>query len=144
MDFLKNRFRNFSFSGLIVQMNRLKCSNYFICYIINTTPKSLLLFTIYSQAGKNFYPGVLNMSHLMGVLPRNKLHPMDILSMKSVDRYYDLLPEKYDVSLKWSACQSVVLIRDQSNCGSCWVYFILFLYFIFYWTVNKGTNFYQV
>lgn len=59
----------------------------------------------------------------MGVLPQNELSIFDTLSVNevasSINR--DLLPRNYDVRLKWPLCKSVTEIRDQSNCGSCWV-----------------------
>lgn len=57
----------------------------------------------------------------MGVLPRNKLkeNPTYLKNELTINR--KPLPEKYDILLKWSECVSVVTIRDQSNCGSCWV-----------------------
>jgi cathepsin B len=32
------------------------------------------------------------------------------------------LPENFDLRVKWSQCESLFEIRDQSNCGSCWAF----------------------
>lgn len=74
------------------------------------------------KAGINFHPSFLsNVSHLMGVLPRNKLSEKDTLLTYDSPVGSNPLPESYDVTQTWSECKSVVSIRDQSNCGSCWV-----------------------
>jgi len=57
----------------------------------------------------------------MGVLPWNELNEKDILPINDVSIDLESLPENYDVTQTWSECKSVVSIRDQSNCGSCWV-----------------------
>lgn len=57
----------------------------------------------------------------MGVLPWNKLGKKDTLLPFELPIGSEPLPESYDVTLKWSECKSVVSVRDQSNCGSCWV-----------------------
>lgn len=62
-----------------------------------------------------------NVSRLMGVLPLNKLQEQDILLTNELSIKQETLPNSYDVTLKWPECKSIVSIRDQSNCGSCWV-----------------------
>lgn len=61
----------------------------------------------------------------MGVLPRNKLKTNYTYLENELAINQKRLPEKYDVLSKWSECASVVSIRDQSNCGSCWVCILL-------------------
>lgn len=61
-----------------------------------------------------------NVSRLMGVLPRITLNTNDDLPMNDLFKRKSL-PKNYDVTLEWSECKSIVTIRDQSNCGSCWV-----------------------
>ncbi|XP_025415918.1 cathepsin B-like cysteine proteinase 4 [Sipha flava] len=86
-----------------------------IIHELNTKPKILW------KAGLNFYPSFLkNVSRLMGVLPLNKLQTQDILLTKKLSVAREPLPNSYDVTLKWPECKSVISIRDQSNCGSCW------------------------
>lgn len=65
----------------------------------------------------------------MGVLPRKKLNATDVLHSYDLPYPRDPLPESYDVTLKWSMCESVVSIRDQSHCGSCWVWCNLIIRF---------------
>jgi len=57
----------------------------------------------------------------MGVLPWNKLSEKDTLLTYDLSIDSEPLPDSYDVTQTWSECKSVVSIRDQSNCGSCWV-----------------------
>ncbi|CAI6364133.1 unnamed protein product [Macrosiphum euphorbiae] len=86
-----------------------------IIQLVNNIPKHTW------KAGINFHPSLLtNVSHLMGVLPLNKLSEKDILLTYDVSIDLESLPESYDVTQTWSECKSVVSIRDQSNCGSCW------------------------
>lgn len=61
----------------------------------------------------------------MGVLPKNKLNQNLTYLENELDINRISLPENYDVQLKWSECASVISIRDQSNCGSCWVCILL-------------------
>lgn len=61
----------------------------------------------------------------MGVLPRNKLKENLTYLENELAINRIPLPKYYDVQLKWSKCASVVSIRDQSNCGSCWVCILL-------------------
>lgn len=63
-----------------------------------------------------------NFTHLMGVLPLNKLHEQDVLLTTHFPIIQETLPNSYDVTSKWAECKSVVTIIDQSNCGSCWVW----------------------
>lgn len=39
------------------------------------------------------------------------------------------VPEFFDARIKWSKCQSIRMIRDQSTCGSCWVSEIITRFF---------------
>ena len=34
---------------------------------------------------------------------------------------YSDIPESFDSRTKWPHCESIGEIRDQANCGSCWV-----------------------
>ncbi|VVC34016.1 Cysteine peptidase, cysteine active site,Peptidase C1A, papain C-terminal,Cysteine peptidase [Cinara cedri] len=63
---------------------------------------------------------VKTVKHLVGVLPRKKLSLTDILQSYDLPNPRDPLPESYDVTLNWPMCESVISIRDQSHCGSCW------------------------
>lgn len=39
---------------------------------------------------------------------------------------FDFLPKSYDAREHYKKCKSIGLIRDQSNCGSCWVHYYFF------------------
>lgn len=59
---------------------------------------------------------------LMGVLPRND-NAFRFAPLKEVvnDANGDL-PERFDARERWPECSSLLdTIKDQSNCGSCWV-----------------------
>lgn len=65
----------------------------------------------------------------MGTLPRNqnafKFAPIKHRESASDENVNDItveLPEKFDARERWPECRSVIAsIKDQSNCGSCWV-----------------------
>lgn len=40
------------------------------------------------------------------------------------------VPEEFDAREQWPECQSIRQIRDQSDCGSCWVSFSITIYSI--------------
>lgn len=41
----------------------------------------------------------------------------------------DKIPENFDSRKKWHTCNSIKSIKDQSNCGSCWVCKLYFYFF---------------
>lgn len=49
------------------------------------------------------------------------------------------IPAKFDARTKWPKCPSIDSIKDQSDCGSCWVCFLRLMYI---WNLN--TIFYIV
>ena len=51
----------------------------------------------------------------LGVLEGEKLPLKEITPLAD-------LPEKWEASEKWPECPSIVEIRDQSTCGSCWAF----------------------
>lgn len=55
---------------------------------------------------------------LMGAL---KTPPSMRLPVKEVE-IVEALPETFDARLQWPQCPSIGLIRDQSDCGSCWAF----------------------
>ena len=54
----------------------------------------------------------------MGVL---KTPPTMRLPVKQVE-VAPSLPETFDARMQWPQCASIGLIRDQSDCGSCWAF----------------------
>ena len=55
---------------------------------------------------------------LMGVL---KTPPSMRLPEKDVE-IVEALPETFDARQQWPQCASIGVIRDQSDCGSCWAF----------------------
>ena len=43
------------------------------------------------------------------------------LQLVSLHRGVDLLPATFDARVQWPKCNSIKLIRDQGQCGTCWV-----------------------
>ncbi|VEN48153.1 unnamed protein product [Callosobruchus maculatus] len=74
------------------------------------------------KAGRNFAKDT-PLSHIQGLL--NSLEtsssPPELESMYHEDNGEDL-PEEFDARKKWSNCESIREIRDQSACGSCWAF----------------------
>ncbi|KAH7966901.1 hypothetical protein HPB49_020389 [Dermacentor silvarum] len=73
------------------------------------------------KAGRNFDENVpfSYIKGLMGVHPDSKNYR---LPLHFHDEIPDDLPESFDAREKWSHCDSIHLIRDQSTCGSCWAF----------------------
>ncbi|KHJ41855.1 papain family cysteine protease [Trichuris suis] len=61
-----------------------------------------------------------DMKLLLGV-PLDKLEPLNF-TMETTDySLNDTLPEELDARTKWPECAELIsIIKDQSNCGSCW------------------------
>jgi len=71
------------------------------------------------QAGHNFKGvPVSHIKRLCGVLKDPKgptLEPIEhVVNL-------DAIPDEFDSRKKWSNCPTIREIRDQGNCGSCWV-----------------------
>ena len=55
---------------------------------------------------------------LMGV---KKTPPSQMLPVKQMEVMADL-PDTFDARMQWPQCESIGVIRDQSDCGSCWAF----------------------
>ncbi|XP_074596304.1 cathepsin B-like [Brevipalpus obovatus] len=71
------------------------------------------------KAGRNFDPSEYEyVEHLLGAkLSEGRA----MLPMKSVEMVEDI-PDTFDSRIEWPDCESISLIRNQSNCGSCWAF----------------------
>lgn len=58
---------------------------------------------------------------LFGVLPDYKMKVRQLGNIVSHSDDTIEIPEFFDAREKWSSCESIKMIRDQSSCGSCWV-----------------------
>ncbi|CAN8005442.1 unnamed protein product [Ixodes pacificus] len=73
------------------------------------------------KAGRNFDKSI-SMGYirgLLGVNPKSKEYRLAEFVHEEIP---DDLPESFDAREKWSHCDSIHLIRDQSTCGSCWAF----------------------
>nr|XP_037268488.1 LOW QUALITY PROTEIN: cathepsin B-like [Rhipicephalus microplus] len=73
------------------------------------------------KAGRNFDEKVplSYIKGLMGVHPDSKNYRLPLHYHTEIP---DDLPESFDAREQWSNCSSIHLIRDQSECGSCWAF----------------------
>lgn len=70
-------------------------------------------------AGRNFDPNtpISQLRSLAGVRADNKkFRPKSYVYHQLKD-----IPESFDAREQWPECPIIGQIRDQSNCGSCWV-----------------------
>uniref|UniRef100_A0A224YDF6 Cathepsin B n=1 Tax=Rhipicephalus zambeziensis TaxID=60191 RepID=A0A224YDF6_9ACAR len=72
------------------------------------------------KAGRNFDKNV-PMSYLKKLSGGLYESPKDRLPLRTHVKHPDL-PEFFDAREQWPNCKSISLIRDQSNCGSCWAF----------------------
>ncbi|XP_049525662.1 cathepsin B isoform X3 [Dermacentor silvarum] len=73
------------------------------------------------KAGRNFDENV-SFSYIKGLMGVHSDSKKYRLPLHYHDEIPDDLPESFDSREKWSHCDSVHLIRDQSTCGSCWAF----------------------
>ncbi|XP_074601242.1 cathepsin B-like isoform X2 [Brevipalpus obovatus] len=71
------------------------------------------------KAGRNFELSQLDhVKSLLGVRRDGNKHRLPV---KNIEIRNDI-PDTFDARQQWSNCSSIKLIRDQSNCGSCWAF----------------------
>ncbi|XP_077514647.1 cathepsin B-like [Amblyomma americanum] len=73
------------------------------------------------KAGRNFAKNTpfSYLKGLMGVHPDSKNYRLPLHYHEEIP---DDLPESFDAREQWSHCSSIHVIRDQSECGSCWAF----------------------
>ena len=78
------------------------------------------------------------------VMDSLKVHP------RGEHRDHIMVSESFDARVTWSECPSIGEIRDQGNCGSCWVgptfhrAIYLFGLHLFLWPFTFPSNFFSV
>lgn len=90
------------------------CYSYCYCYYI--------IFYII-QAGVNFHPET-PMKFILGLLGSKGTEFASAGPIKSQDPLYKSngsIPKEFDARKQWKNCSTIGSIRDQGNCGSCWV-----------------------
>lgn len=91
--------------------------------------KTFDLSTIYVelQAGQNFDPrtpkeNLVRLLGSKGVESAKKAKPSEIKTHDEIyNKIFKDIPAKFDARKKWKKCSIIGTIRDQGNCGSCWV-----------------------
>ena len=78
--------------------------------------------TAFFQAGRNFQPEFAKtVKNLMGVDYEASLkYAQETLPVKE-SFGLTALPDSFDPRTKWTNCPTLKEVRDQGNCGSCWV-----------------------
>lgn len=62
-----------------------------------------------------------DLMRFFGVLPDHKLNGRGLDYRLKLKSGTTKIPEFFDAREKWSECESIGMVRDQSTCGSCWV-----------------------
>lgn len=94
--------------------------------IYDTTKKNFSF-----QAGRNFHPklSMKYISHLMGVLPNSKFFLPRKMKHDIPEGF--TLPDSFDSRIQWPNCPTIGEIRDQGSCGSCWVIYFVWVYYLY-------------
>ena len=90
-------------------------------YFLNYSHTRYKVCALLSQAGRNF-AGV-PLSHVRGMCGVDMDDVTDSLNAHPRLEHRDdvIVPESFDARVTWSECPTIGEIRDQGNCGSCWV-----------------------
>lgn len=77
---------------------------------------------VFFQASRNFHPD-FKKSQVRRLLGHRKSEGKSVLPVKDDDIFLrDLgIPASFDARAEWKDCPYIGHIRDQSDCGSCWV-----------------------
>lgn len=98
------------------------------------------MLIIYHQAGINFHPET-SLKFILRLLGSKGVEASTAGPFKSHDPLYKStgsIPREFDARKRWKNCTTIGTIRDQGNCGSCWVNSILIQLLIT--TLNLYTN----
>ena len=76
------------------------------------------------QAGRNF-DSVMPIHYISRLLGLKKKKGNSRLPLKTAEDYQHILdsdiPKEFDARKKWPKCRGIQTVRDQGDCGSCWV-----------------------
>lgn len=76
------------------------------------------------QAGRNFQPSFAkDVRNLLGVdIEASRKYTLGTMEVKTfLGNGIKDLPDNFDARDKWTNCPTLKEVRDQGNCGSCWV-----------------------
>nr|QED55360.1 cathepsin B [Fasciola gigantica] len=74
------------------------------------------------KAGRNGrFTQPYEVKKMLGTIPDPNGFRLPLMCVLGSDSY-DPLPKEFDAATKWPHCSSIVEIRDQSSCGSCWAF----------------------
>lgn len=83
---------------------------------------------------QNFHPNTPR-KQIIRLLGSIKPKFTDIRPIKKTDVRYvknNEIPNTFDARIKWPYCKTIGEIRNQGNCGSCWVNFNVKIFIIAY------------
>lgn len=76
------------------------------------------------QAGRNF-DSSLSKNYLTRLLGLRRREGGSLLPLRTAEDYKHIpdakIPKSFDARKKWPNCDGIKTVRDQGDCGSCWV-----------------------